>query len=290
MQPLVGTQGIYRLLVVEDNDINAAVVLDMLQEGGPWHAERAENGRVAVACARRNAYDLILMDMQMPELDGLEASRQIRALPGHAQTPIIAMTANAFAEDRQACLAAGMNDHLAKPFSPEALFGKIARCLCGRSPRMPQLPAVPPATELPLGELAADALPTATPEAWQARLAQVRGLDLEQGLQSVRQRNLEKYLQLLRKSLAHCESPAAWRPLLAAGDWPALRQRAHSLKGVAATLGLRAVQNAVETLAGELQAAEPAASAALEALILAYDRSFSDLKMLFATDETKDHP
>jgi CheY-like chemotaxis protein len=94
--------------------------------------------------ARRGGYDLILMDVQMPELDGIEATRQIRALPGLSRLPIVAMTANAFAEDRAACLAAGMNDHVAKPVQPAALYETLARWLpsaAERSGAMPLMPA-----------------------------------------------------------------------------------------------------------------------------------------------------
>ncbi|MCA1937349.1 MAG: response regulator, partial [Dechloromonas sp.] len=88
-----------------------------------------EDGDRAVRLIARQAYDLILMDMQMPVMDGLEATRAIRGLPGRESLPIVAMTANAFTEDRERCLAAGMNDFIAKPVVPEVLFGTILKRL-----------------------------------------------------------------------------------------------------------------------------------------------------------------
>ena len=91
--------------------------------------DTAENGAEAVELADGTTYDLILMDMQMPVLDGVAATRAIRQLPGHAQTPIIAMTANAFTEDKMRCQEAGMSDFLAKPVDPPRLFAMLNRWL-----------------------------------------------------------------------------------------------------------------------------------------------------------------
>jgi CheY-like chemotaxis protein len=122
-----------RVLLVEDEPINREIALMLLADAG-LTADTAENGLEAVAQASRQRYDLILMDMQMPEMDGLEATRQIRRLPHHAATPIVAMTANAFAEDRSRCQAAGMNDFNAKPVDPDSFFDLVLATLIRSRP------------------------------------------------------------------------------------------------------------------------------------------------------------
>ncbi|MBS1139224.1 MAG: sensor hybrid histidine kinase [Proteobacteria bacterium] len=110
-----------RILLVEDDPLNREVAAVLIDEMTGVPVDLAENAEQAIAKVQTTTYDLILMDMLMPGMDGLEATRCIRALPGGVTTPIIALTANAFAEDRERCLAAGMNDHLAKPVEPERL-------------------------------------------------------------------------------------------------------------------------------------------------------------------------
>lgn len=110
-----------RVLLVEDEPINQQVARMLLEDVG-LVVEVANDGREAVTKAEKEAYDVILMDLQMPVMGGLEATSAIRSLPQHARTPILALTASAFAEDRQRCLAAGMNGFIAKPFEPEQLF------------------------------------------------------------------------------------------------------------------------------------------------------------------------
>ena len=124
-----------RILLAEDEPINQEVSLGLLEDVGLC-VDIAEDGEQAVALASSNAYALILMDMQMPKMNGIDATCAIRALPGYAHTPILAMTANAFVEDRQQCLAAGMSEHLSKPVDPNHLFDTIHKWLkAGQSQR-----------------------------------------------------------------------------------------------------------------------------------------------------------
>jgi CheY-like chemotaxis protein len=115
-----------RILVAEDNRINQLVVRTMLARGG-HHVDIVSNGLEAVDAVLRVPYDLVLMDIQMPEMDGLTATRRIRALPGEAaRVPIIALTANAMKGDREKYLAAGMSDYVEKPINARSLFAAIA--------------------------------------------------------------------------------------------------------------------------------------------------------------------
>ncbi len=119
------------ILVVDDEPINREVARFHLQEVD-LHVDTAADGAQAISMAQEKNYAAILMDMQMPVINGLKATQLIRELPGYQQTPIIAMTANAFAEDKQRCIEAGMSDFLVKPFDPDTLFATLLRSLCRR--------------------------------------------------------------------------------------------------------------------------------------------------------------
>ena len=235
-----------RVLLVEDNPINIEVALELLHGVNLW-VDVAENGRIAIERAKTGEYDLILMDMQMPEMDGLEASRAIRAMPAWKTKPILAMTANAFDDGRAACQAAGMNDFIAKPVEPEALFATLLKWLPQRESAQAG-PAQP--------EVAASAPGPSTNELLLTRLAETPGIDLERGLRILRN-HTDKYLELLRRQCErNVEYLALLKNSLAAGNRPTTERIAHMLKGSAGNLGLTTMFEAAKELNDLLRQSE----------------------------------
>jgi CheY-like chemotaxis protein len=117
-----------RILIADDNPVNREILKSILECAGLM-TDTAGDGAQAIAMARQVHYRVILMDMQMPNVDGLEATRKIREIPGHLNTPIIAMTANTSIEDQTNCFEAGMSDFMAKPFHPNRLFAHLLHWL-----------------------------------------------------------------------------------------------------------------------------------------------------------------
>ncbi|MBS1160336.1 MAG: domain S-box protein [Proteobacteria bacterium] len=235
-----------RILLVEDDPLNQEVALDMLRHAG-LNADLADNGQKAVDLASEKDYDLILMDMQMPVLDGLAATRQILALPGKSSTIIVAMTANAFSEDRETCMAAGMVDHIGKPVAPQTLYALLLRWLPAGAPR-PEA-AIAPATPAPA--------PLPAVAVVLERLAALPGIDCKVGLASLNGK-AERYISLLHKYLEHHGGAAAEIcQSLAAGDQATTQRLAHTQKGVAATLGLESIRAAALALEQALRNDEP---------------------------------
>lgn len=120
-----------RILVAEDDPNNGEVITELVSGAG-LAVDAAKDGVEAVELACSSRYDLVLMDMQMPRINGLDATRRLGQLAGYANVPILALTANVFAEDRDKCIEAGMNDFIAKPVEPEALYKTLVRWLARR--------------------------------------------------------------------------------------------------------------------------------------------------------------
>ena len=240
-----------RVLVAEDNLINQQVAVDLLHTVG-LHADVAQDGRHALALLTAQAYDLVLMDVQMPEMDGLSAARECRRLG--LRLPIIAMTANAFAEDRRACLAAGMSDHLAKPVNPDTLFQLLLQWLPSREAKLPAGPN---------SDAAADSAASLL-----QRLRGVPGLDADRALQTLGGR-----LSLLQRALeAFAQGYAGGAPPLlrraTEADRAAARACCHSVAGASATVGALSLAERLQHLEGRLALPQPAAGLAADAAAL----------------------
>lgn len=231
-----------RILLAEDNPINQEVSQEMLRQTG-LVVDVASDGREALASVEAGDYALVLMDMQMPELDGLAAAQAIRQLPSpRGSVPIIAMTANVFADDRERCRAAGMNDYLSKPVTPEDLFACLLRWLPAR-PGVAS--AAQPARLLPEQSGAVSEAEAAA--TWQ-RLLELPGLDAPQALHRLGGKQA-LYLRLLQRFVQdHGEDAERLAASFRAADRPKLQAQAHALKGVAGTLGLVRIQAAAQAL------------------------------------------
>ena len=127
-----------QVLLVEDNELNQLVAAELLRDAG-FVVDVAGNGQMALEMLETKRYDVVLMDMQMPVMDGETATRRLRADARYADLPVVAMTANALETDRQRCFAAGMNDHVAKPIEPAVLWAALARWIRPR-PGLGQAP------------------------------------------------------------------------------------------------------------------------------------------------------
>ncbi|HOB98837.1 MAG TPA: PAS domain S-box protein [Verrucomicrobiota bacterium] len=239
-----------RVLLVEDNDINRQIAIELIESAGARVAV-AGHGREAVEMLLEGAfpppYNLVLMDLQMPEMDGYQATARIRADARLARLPIIAMTAHATVEERQRCLEAGMNDHVAKPIDPALLFETLQRY--STAPEHPADGHSPATTDSD-----ADDAPAIV-----ETLPSVEGLDTEEGLRRLAG-NRRLYLNLLRQFLdQHAAAPDQIAAALMRDEASTAERLAHTVKGVAGSLGAGRVQRAAAALERALAARTPCA-------------------------------
>ncbi len=229
-----------RILVVEDNSINQIVARELLQKAGML-VDIAENGAQAVQRVRESSYDLVLMDIQMPEMDGLEAARRIRATHSLDDLPIVAMTAHALAEDREKSLHAGMNDHLNKPVEPSALYANLRRWLKPRT-----TPAQQTAFQEP------------RPEDMPEKLNLLTQVDVKTGLRRIGD-SAQLLLQLLRTfAQEYANAPAQIQESFVAGDTATCRPLVHAIKGAAGNVGATRCFEAAKAFGLALKEGRPA--------------------------------
>jgi two-component system sensor histidine kinase/response regulator len=250
LAPLSGA----RILLVEDNELNQQVACELLHDAG-FVVEIADNGQIAVDMLAQahlgtaQRYDLVLMDMQMPVMDGVTATRHIRQDGRNEVLPIVAMTANAMAADRQRCLDAGMNDFVTKPIEPDDLWRALAQWIHPRS----GLGQVQRADAAPM--------PVGTPhsDASMDGLRRIPGLDVALGLRRIMGKQ-PLYQDMLRKFAAgQAGAVAEVLRSLEAGDSSTAERTAHTLKGVAGNIGASLLQASAAQLERALHQQAPAA-------------------------------
>ena len=253
-----------RVLLVEDNELNREVACELLRDAG-LVVDVAFDGQMALERIEATPYDAVLMDMQMPVMDGLSATRLLRERPAHRDLPIIAMTANAMDEDRRRCLEAGMNDHVPKPIEPALLFTTLLKWIRPRT--LQPLRTVPS----PPGSDPAPVTPT------EAQLPLIAGLDTQAGLRRVLGKKAF-YLSLLRKfAVAQGRTGEDIHAALARQDAATAERLAHTLKGVSGSLGLVLLQQQADALQRAIHRGESP-----RALEPALDRLQADLAMVIA--------
>jgi PAS domain S-box-containing protein len=232
---LVSIQGA-KILLTEDNDINQEVAIGLL-ESGDFEVDIANNGQEALDMVNIKNYDLVLMDMQMPVMDGVSASIEIRKNPDLDTLPIIAMTANARLEDKEQCLQAGMQDHISKPIDPEELFRALLKWIKPKEnvtsfdakksqlPTNEQIPVEKKATDIDLGGILT-----------------IDEIDVELGLQRILG-NKMLYLKMLRKYVAGQHNVVAEiRAALDSHDKQSAERIIHTIKGLSANIGAMSLQ------------------------------------------------
>lgn len=218
-----------RILLVEDNELNQEVAVGLLGEAG-LEVDVADNGQIALDKLETQTYDLVLMDMQMPVMDGITATERLRTQERFARLPIVAMTANAMPQDRERCAQAGMNDHVAKPIEPAELFRSLLRWIEPRHQVVARAPELEATAEVEVG------------------IPRVPGIDSSQGLRRVLGKK-QLYLNMLRKFVSNqANTVTDLQQALAGGDRVTAERLVHSTRGVAGNIGASGLQMLAERL------------------------------------------
>ncbi|MHB8204040.1 MAG: response regulator, partial [Desulfomonilaceae bacterium] len=219
-----------RILVAEDNEINQQIAVELLEEEGAI-IEVAGNGLDAVSkvMAPGSIYDLVLMDIQMPEMDGIEATKKIRNIKRFSNLPIIAMTAHATVQEKQECLAAGMNDHISKPIDPNVLMSTLKKWFYPKEKTIKD-------SDIKRSRNATSSVP------------KIPGVDTEDGLRRVRG-NTDLYLKLLNMFRERQANTATLiRSALKNQDYTLAKSLIHSFRGVSGNIGARDIYEAATAL------------------------------------------
>jgi two-component system sensor histidine kinase/response regulator len=247
-----------KILLVEDNELNQEVAVGLLEDAG-FVIDVANNGQEAVDMVSKRAYDIVLMDMQMPVMDGVTATVTIRKEPRFRDLPIVAMTANAMQQDKEKCEAAGMNDHVAKPIDPDEMFRSLLKWIKPKQKRSVHETPVKAVKQPVAGQ--------------EITLPVVEGLDVELGLQRVLGKK-PLYLSMLRKYISNQKNtPAELRAALDSGDMATAERIAHSAKGVSGNIGASEVQGIAAEI--EKMVREGSEREAIDAVVAPFEKAQS---------------
>jgi CheY-like chemotaxis protein len=252
-----------RILLVEDNELNQQVATELFQSAGAT-VTIANHGAEALKILRDSEqpppFDIVFMDLQMPEMDGFTATKLLRADSRFKALPIIAMTAHALVEERQRCLDAGMNDHVSKPIDPEALFATLARWVKPRHAPVGEEPAKP--------QRAAE----------DVSLREIEGIDVAGGLKRVAG-NKRLYRDLLTQfATKQGDAGAQIAAALESGDRQFAERLAHTVKGVAGNIGIPQVQAAAEKLEKAIRQGDSSLPSFLEELAFVLGRQVQAMR------------
>ncbi|MCK5001492.1 MAG: response regulator [Gammaproteobacteria bacterium] len=251
-----------KVLLVEDNEVNQELALELLSMNG-ISVEVANDGQEALELLDKEAFDGVLMDCQMPVMDGYTATRKLRAQERYKDLPILAMTANAMAGDREKVMDAGMNEHIAKPINVNEMFHSMARWITPSHP-----------------EAAVERV-----QETEIEIPELDGIDTTEGLGRT-QGNTKLYLKLLRKvAVSQANFISEFDAAVEDGDWELAQRLAHTLKGVAGGIGAGQLQQACAALEAETKE-QRAEAAEREAAQVALERVLTALASLAEPEVT----